>query len=523
MTAPARGRVISEPLGGSQLSLAVQTRTLPAALQPWWPTSGEEWRAHVERRRATSANWLTSMRDAFAPTGDAARRLNRVAAERGVVVTTGQQPGLFGGPLYSLSKALTALECADAIERATGVAAAPVFWAATDDADYLEAASTFVSDAAGLHELTSSERPPAGTTMAVAPLGQLGPQLDALHAACGSAPHAHYLKIALNAYSSERTVGAAYVRLMRALLEPLGIAVFDASHASYRDAARPLLREALSAAAAVAQATHDCAAGVRKLGFEPQVEDDRGLSLVFAVEGGTKRRIPVADAARSASGAAPLAPNVLLRPVVERELLPTVAYVAGPGEIAYFAQSDAVAQALGRERLSVVPRWSCTIIEPFVERALGRLGVQHQDLRDLPALERRMARAALPENVARAWKRLSDQVQVGTQELARAVQESGLLPPAVVEGLTGSLAHRLNRAERRLLAAAKRRDEVVRRDLTCAAAALWPRGQRQERVLNFIPMLARGGDGLVAEMRNAAADHAQQLIAAVQRRPALAP
>ena len=272
-----------------------------------------------------------------------------------------------------------------------------------------------------------------------------------------------------------------------------------------------MLAEALRSADKISRALSERSVALTKAGFEPQVEDDRGLSLVFALEQGIKRRLSVAESTK-VPAAAVLSPNVLLRPLVERELLPTVAYVGGPGEIAYFTQSDAVAIALGRERLAVVPRWSCTVVEPFVERALGRLGVQLADLEDFPALEKRLARSALPEGVASSWKRLNEQVKASVDELARAVQESKLMPPPVMEGLWRSLAHRLGRAERRLLAAAKRRDDAARRDLAAAAAAIWPKGKRQERTLNFIPMLARGGEAIVAEMRTGAAAHARGLV-----------
>ena len=519
MSSVPRVRVITELLGGSPLSLMAQSLGLPPGIQPWRPSAAEEWRAHVERcRTATPADWFDRLQGALVPGGAAADRLARVVKARGVVVTTGQQPGLFGGPLYTLSKALTALEIADAIERTTGVAAAPVFWAATDDADFDEASVASLADTEGLVELAQTERPPAGTPMSDAPLGDVAHALEHLRAACGSSPHTQYFELAERAYSQGRTIGDAYVRLLRDLLQPLGIAVFDSSGAEYRDAARPILAEALKSADKIAASVTARAAAIRELGFEPQVEDDRGLSLVFAVERGVKRRLSLAEAGK-VPAAAVLTPNVLLRPVVEREILPTIAYVGGPGEIAYFAQSDAVATAMGRERLSVVPRWSCTVVEPYVVRALGRLGVQLTDLKDLPALEKRLARGALPETVARAWKGLNDQMQASVQELARAVQESKLMPPPVIEGLAHSLAHRMGRSERRILAAVKRRDDAVRRDLAGVSAAIWPKGKRQERVLNFIPMLSRGGDELLAEMRSGAAEHVRELVGTSGRRP----
>ena len=521
MSRDQAARVVTEPLGGSPLSRAVQARRLPPEVQPWWPADAEEWRAHVERvRRGMDQGWLERLTPALAAQGEAARRLARVAGGQGVVVTTGQQAGLFGGPLYTLAKALTALALADAIEAQLGIPAAPVFWGATDDADFLEASVTYVADADGLKELRVTERPEVGATMAVAPLGDTTALLATLRAACGSAAHAEYFELAREAFSGRTTIGTAYLTLLRGLLEPLGMAVLDSSHAALRDAAQPLLTQALERAADVATATAAVAARLRAAGFEPQVQDERGLSLVFEVKHGVKRRLSLDDARtepRRPRGE--LAPNVLLRPVVERAVLPTIAYVAGPGELAYFAQSNAVAAALGQAPVVGVPRWSGTVIEPFAARALERLGVEWHELKDLHALERRLATAALPPDVAAAWKSLREQARQSLRALSDAVQRSALLPPAVIEGLDGALNHRLERGERRLLAAAKRRDERVRTDLAIASAALFPLGSRQERVLSYIPMLARGGVGLLADMQRAAGGHAAGLLGTARGEP----
>jgi bacillithiol synthase len=519
-----RSRVISEPLGGSALSLAVQQRKLPAGLQPWSPTTLEEWREHVEMvRSSTNDSWYDAIQPAIAPTGAAAKRLERVVAQRGVVVTTGQQAALFGGPLYTLAKALTALGLADALEQQLGVPAAPVFWGATDDADFLEARATYVADADGLHKLGIEDTPPAGTPMSLVPPGDMGPLLEQLRRSCGSAAYAEYFEIARSAFTEMPTLGDAYIHELRELLGGLGIAVLDSSHPGYRETARPTLLEALTRAKEIGQATAERAQALRVLGFEPQVEDERGLSLVAIVENGIKRRIPIDEALKVAErrGAEWLAPNVLLRPVVERAILPTVAYVGGPAELAYFAQSDAVATALGKRKPVGVPRWSCSIIEPFADKALKRLGVDFREVRDLAALERRLATDAIPPNVASSWKRLQEQVHASVRAFGSAVQAESLMPAEVVEGLDRSLSHKLGRAERRLLAAVKRRDERVRRDLQTVGAALFPMGQRQERVLNFVPMLTRGGPDLLEDMQSAAGAHGESLVRAELAQPAV--
>jgi uncharacterized protein YllA (UPF0747 family) len=118
----------------------------------------------------------------------------------------------------------------------------------------------------------------------------------------------------------------------------------------------------------------------------------------------------------------------------------------------------------------------------------------------------------MPPAVTATWTRLQHQIAESISALEGAVRETSLVPLPVVEGLRRSLAHKLGRAERRLLAAAKRRDEQVRRDIEVVSNTLYPNGKRQERVLNFVPMLARSGDDLVSAMLGEARSHAEALV-----------
>ena len=140
-------RVVSEPFGGGALTRAVLDGAAP---KDWFmarPRGAEEWRSHAETVQASfpDARWLETLRPAISASGIAEERLERVAAARGVVVTTGQQPGLFGGAGYTWLKALSAIALAERIEQATGIPSVAVFWAATDDADFAEASFTTVA------------------------------------------------------------------------------------------------------------------------------------------------------------------------------------------------------------------------------------------------------------------------------------------------------------------------------------------------------------------------------------------
>lgn len=513
MSEPA---VRTEPLGGSPLTRALLEDGPATEWVATQPRNADAWRslAHDRRQRGTRA-WLATLRDAIAPEGAAAERLTRVAEGGGVLVTTGQQPGLFGGPIYTWSKALSALALADAIERTTGIPAAPLFWAATDDSDFAEAASTIIAIPGGTMTLRLPDREADGDRMmSHVPLSGTAPLVAALARGAGSAMHGHVLDIAARTYRDGMTIGEAYVGLMRAVLHPLGIGVLDASHAAVADAARPLLAEALRRAEPIAAALAARDAEIRARQLEPQVTPIAGLTLVFRRIDGIRSRIPVRDAAALAGSSAELGPNVLLRPIVEREMLPTVAYMAGPGELAYFAQVSAVADALDRPAPLALPRWSGTILEPHVARILERHGLAPDDFRHPAAPESAFAKRTMPAATGEALERFRTQIDALAAGLSvPAGDDDALVPPAVIEGHRRTLQHRVDRLERRLLAAIKRRHADAAHDLATARGALYPGGKRQERALNLLPILARHGPRVLELMRDRADEHANGLVA----------
>jgi len=527
------------PLGGGKLSRALRGESAGSvdhaaadgeavrAARAWLPTrpsSPGAWRARADTVRASHAtpDWHAALAPAFAATGAAADRLAR-AAQSGVLVTTGQQPGLFGGPTYTWTKAIGALALADALEREIGMPVAPVFWAATDDSDWAEAAASYLLTRDGLRRISLAGPASDGVSMSDVPLGEVGDALDALRAASGSAAHASVLDEVASSYVPHATVGAAYLQLLRSLLEPLGIAVLDASHPSLRTAADPFLRRALAKATVVAERLTERTREMERAGFVPQVDTIDALSLVFQsrigatglVSDRVRERIPLTDATRLVREAeiGTLGPNVLLRPVMERCLLPTVAYCAGPGEFAYFAQVTPVAEALHAEIPLPVPRWAGELVETRDLRALDDLGLEEGALQDPHAAESLLARRAAPDGVMDAMERLRVTVDAQSRAIASAIESAdSVIAPAVSDGLARDLMQRIDRFDRRVAAGVKRRETDLMRDISRLRAAFRPMGQSPERVLNLIPALARHGRVVFDSMRTAASQHARELI-----------
>jgi bacillithiol synthase len=510
VTAP---RIITHAIADAQASvdsLASETA------RDWYvrrPTDAESWRKRCDSVRSEfPSNWLEKLYPAIAPSGHARERLDSVAAGRGVVVTTGQQPGLFGGPVYTLSKALSALAFADELQNATGVPVAPIFWAATDDTDFREASATAISRTGGAQLLRIDHPQPLGLPMSAMPLGDVSVQLEALAAAAADAIDTGPLDLLARWYRAGETVGSAYVSFLRELLAPLGIAVVDASHSATRAAAKPFLVKALERAPEIAANLKERNTEIESAGLGPQVQDVPGLSLVFSELGGARKRIPIKGAAKR-SDRDDLGPNVLLRPVVERAILPTATYIGGPAEISYFAQVAPIADAIGTSRPAVVPRWSCTVIEPHVDRILKQLGLSPEDLRDPHAAEARIARARLSPGLLKQLGAMRAAVEREADALSAAMAKEGAIVSAsVTGGLRANLARRIDRFERRLIAAAKRQHAEIMTEIATARGSLYPFGKPQERSLNFVPLLARYGPLMADDMLKAARQHATHLV-----------
>jgi bacillithiol synthase len=508
-----KSRVITEPLTGNPLATAAIGGSTPGGWYEPQPRDIAAWRERLEATRSDfSGDWLARLDPAIVATGKAKERLESVASGRGVVVTTGQQPGLFGGPVYTLSKALSALALADSLQDATGIPVAPVFWAATDDTDFKEASSTVISVPGGAQLLRIDHSKPLGLPMSAMPLGDVSSELDALARSAGSTIDRTPIELLERFYTPKATIGSAYVGFIRALLAPLGIAVIDASHPATRAAAKPVLSAALEKADEIATAVTARNRELEVAGFTPQVQDVPGLSLVFSAASGGRKRVPI-KAAGKRSRLDDLGPNVLLRPVVERAILPTATYIGGPAEICYFAQIAPIAETLGVAPPAIVPRWSCEIIEPHVENILEKLHLRPEDLRDPYEAEARVARSRLPKRVIEELNAARVALDERMDALGDAIVE-GKAPvaPTVTEGLRANLTRRLDRFERRLIAAAKKQNADIMQEIGTARGSLYPLGKPQERNLNFVPLLARYGPMLRDEMMAGARAHAAQLL-----------
>ena len=463
------------------------------------------------------------VRQQLARGGEAAAGAARRLAEPGAVaIVTGQQPGLFGGPLLVLHKALAVLDLARRLERATGRPAVPVFWVASDDHDFAEIRSLAVLDAGGgIREIryAPAEEPGGRPAADVVLDDSLPPLLQELEACLPATPHRARLGERLaRAYRPGATMAGAFAELLSGLLGEL--VVLDASDPALRRLAAPVLRRELGEGSPSSRLAREAGARLVAAGFHQQVPVRDGFLNLFLVSGGerralaldgnglqvrgTERRLALDEAlAALERDPSPWSPGVLLRPLAQDFLLPTVAYVGGPAEVAYHAQLGPAYAWLGIPRPVVVPRPSLTLVEPAQARVLETEGLALPDLQQDPeAVLSRWAREAHPE-VEGAFARAREAVAAELRSLETLLGDLDPTLAAAARAAAGRSLHPLDGLREKAVRALKRRDQARAERLRRTRDALLPGGSLQERGLGWAGLLARRGEGVLDLLREA--------------------
>jgi bacillithiol synthase len=467
-----------------------------------------------------------SLERAFVPSAALGLSLERLREPGALAVTSGQQPGLFTGPLYTVHKALSTAALARVLERQWGRQVVPIFWIAGDDHDFTEASEAWWLAADG--SLASASLPPRPPEAPLTPMYRqpLGSEVSIALAALGSGLRASEFRDETLAwlgrhYRPEATVAGAFAGAMAELLAPAGIVCFDSSHPAVKRLAAPLILRALERAAEIDDDLERQAEALGETAKTSGVVLGDGAALVMLEGSQGRDRLVAADGAfvtrrgkerfdlaalRRVAETEPtrLSPNVLLRPVIESALLPTVAYLGGPAELRYLALTPPVYRRLGVVPQRALPRWSGLLVEPRVDRILEKFGIRLPDLLGPPGpLESRLVRAQLPPEALAAFESIRSAVEAGYQALERNASE---IDPTLVRPVQSARHQALSgtqEVEKKVVQHLKRRQETELSQIARARTAVQPGGKPQERVLTVAPFLARYGPALLTDLGDA--------------------
>ena len=471
--------------------------------------------AHPRRREEIA----TVIADQQAHRGAPSRAIEagrQLARRDTVAIVTGQQAGLFGGPLFTLLKALTALKLRDRIARDHGVPTVAIFWIDAEDHDWDEVRSCTVFDEA-LNPRTVSLPARGGTSYAPVAtvhlddsIGEAIAELERTLAPTEFRPS--LLEELRSAYAPGTGMADAFGRWLERTLGNRGLIVYDSSDAAAKPLATDVFTRELSVPGRTAALAATAGSSLVARGYHSQVHTHADGVALFHLSHGRRAirhedgRLVVGDHARSVpdllgeAAAQPTAfsPNVLLRPIVQDTLFPTICYVAGPNELAYLGQLREVYDHFGVPMPLMYPRTSATLLDSAALRFLTRykLPLEALQRQDEAALNQ-LLQAQIPPIVEESF---ANAAQAIDGAMRRLIQTIPALDPTLEGAATSTLSrmeHDLQTLHSKMIQAAKRRDETLRRQYFRTRQLAFPHGHPQERTIGFVSFLNQYGPALI--------------------------
>jgi len=434
-----------------------------------------------------------------------------------LAAVTGQQVGLFGGSLFTVFKVLSAVRLAEEAT-ARGVPTVPVFWLATADHDLAEINHAFFAGAKGAPErfATTTEG------IAGAPVGsiQFGEEIVAVteRAAVllGESEAAEWLR---TAYRPGETFGGAFAKFYAKVFGGLGVIILDPDDAGLQGLAGPVYAAAIENVAELNDGLLERGKKLTGAGYHEQVKVTPASTAVFAIRNGARTAIHrsrtnggsfeiggekvtrEALLERIAEHPGTFSPNALLRPVVQDSLLPTLAYVGGPAEVAYFAQSAVLYERLLGRVTPILPRFSATIADPKQANLLERYGLALTDVYAGPeAVLRRIAVVTLPPEVQAEFQAAERGLEGSLSGLRATVTRLDPTLGDAADRASRKIRYQLARLRQRAANAELRRNEVLSWHAAVLSNSLFPDKVPQERKYGAVQFLARYGVDLFSNV-----------------------
>jgi bacillithiol biosynthesis cysteine-adding enzyme BshC len=473
------------------------------------------------------ADELLRQNQSFAASPETLANIERLRNGARAVVT-GQQVVLFGGPLLTLLKAATAVSRAREATRITGIDHVPVFWMATEDHDLAEVDQAVLLTKTEVDTLKAALRVPHPVPVGSVELTpETAPLLEqAVERATELLAYAPIADSIREAYlpseaNPKPTLSSAFGRLIAHIFAPQGLIVVDASSREFHAMGASTLRHAIECADLLHSGLLDRSRELTEHGYHAQVLVAESSSLLFLLDQKTGERIALRRIADPASGETQwrsnshvfttselleilentperLSPNALLRPVFQDTVLPTAAYIGGPAEIAYFAQSAVLYQQILGRLTPVLPRLSATLIEPAVASVMEKDEVQLPDaMTSAEDLALRLGARAMPIPLKRKLSAVGNALETELDALTEYLRGMDPNLGTTAETSASKMRYQMDRLRRMAATYEVQKEASLTKHAQAITLNLFPDGHPQERLLAGVWFLARYGEGLI--------------------------
>lgn len=480
------------------------------------PTDKKDWANIIDKRRRMRPTTKVASALSAQLAGRGAPLESRKAAKslaepETVAIVTGQQAGLFGGPLFTLLKAITAIKLARQVADEHDTNVVPIFWVDAEDHDLdeiskcqlldqnLELKSITLTTTSKRRTTASSVRLEASCHETLAGLNELLPRTEFT---------SQLLTDLSDIYTEGTRIVDAFAQWLDKLLGPFGLVVFDASDPAVKPLVQSVFVDELKMPGETNRQASVSGAALVSRGYHSQVTPAEDTTALFHIND-TRQLIHVsgddfliedrtidANALLSEANSHPehFSPNVLLRPIIQDTLFPTVAYVSGPSELAYLGQLRKVYERFRIPMPLIYPRTSATLVDRATLKFLNRYELDFEDLqpRDDSAINRILT-SRLPAEIDVAINATDASIDKQLSVLESAVAAIDPTLTGVVKSTRNRMKRDLGTLKTKILQGAKRREETMRRQYDRARVQSFPGGQPQERNLSTVYFVNRYG------------------------------
>jgi bacillithiol biosynthesis cysteine-adding enzyme BshC len=439
---------------------------------------------------------------ALTQTNGPSAALELLAQPGTVAVVTGQQVGLFSGPAYTIYKALTAVRLARNLS-AQGIPAVPVFWLATEDHDFPEVNHAWVFSPSQQPVRIAVEAPAefAGRPRPVGGIPLAQPPIDELRKTLHGFPFGEEVaSLVEQSYRPGVTMGQGFQALIKNLLAGMGLIFIDPLEPAIREIAAPFMVKALEAAPELKAKLLERNRELVGSGYHAQVHIEPQTSLFFLLDQGERTTLRHKDSEYSQlrDRACDISPNALLRPVMQDYLMPTVAYVGGPAELAYLAQSRVLYDTLLGRMPVVMARAGFTLLDSRAAKLLTRYRLTvAQTLVFEESLKQRIASALVPPQLEGAFDLTAKDVGRHLSSLREDVAAFDSTLGAALDKSVSKMVYQMEKARKKVAREILRRDARAGEDAQYIEGLLYPHRHLQERFYSILPFLAKHGPQVI--------------------------
>jgi bacillithiol biosynthesis cysteine-adding enzyme BshC len=329
---------------------------------------------------------------------------------------------------------------------------------------------------------------------AIAILGEASPELTSALRDC---------------YTANETYGSAFGKLFASVLNTSGIILLDPLDLRLHQIAQPLFAKAVEHSDALTEELLERGKTLEKAGYSAQVKVTARSTALFHISSEGRQAIS-SNAGKFQSGkqswnSAELlaavqqepesfSPNALFRPVVQDFLLPTVAYIGGPAEISYFAQSEVLYRRLLGRMPAMLPRADFTLVDTKAQRLLKQYGLQVEDVWQGPQeLRKSISKSSVPKNITALLHESESEIKKRLQEWDDQI---AVLDPTLQDAVSTAqkkIAYQTGKLQQKIGRALDRKQNILAAHEAFLSNLLYPEKQLQSRELSFLSFAARWG------------------------------